>query len=117
MKQSLKGALLSGLICPGVGQLMLKRIKLGVTLIFVVVVALGAMVSIAVERALMILEEMESMGTIDLAQISNAAHQATTQSDNSVFSLAALAIICCWLLGVIDAYLAGKKADHKNSAV
>jgi len=117
MNNSLKGALLSGLVFPGLGQVFLKHYKRGIALILTVLVSLLVIVVEAVQKAFTILEKIESEGgTIDMNSISNAATQASTTSGSLIFSFALLLIIFCWIIGVVDAYRIGKKKDMEQQS-
>ncbi len=117
MNNSLKGALLSGLLFPGLGQVFLKHYKRGIALILTVLVSLLVIVVEAVQKAFTILEKIESEGgTIDMNSISNAATQASTTSCSLIFSFALLLIIFCWIIGVVDAYRIGKKKDMEQQS-
>ncbi len=110
MNNSLKGALLSGLIFPGLGQVALKHYKRGAVIMLTVLVSLSVVVVKAVQHALAILEKIESEGgAISMSTISNAATQASTTSVSLTFNLILLLIILCWIIGVVDAYRIGKK--------
>lgn len=112
MNNSLKGALLSGLIMPGLGQVVLKRYKRGVVIMLTVLVSLTVIIVKAVQQALVILENIElEGGAIDMSTISNAATQASTGSGSLVFNLLLLLIIVSWIIGTVDAYRIGRKID------
>ena len=112
MSNSLKAALLSGLVFPGLGQVVLKRYRRGVVLMFIVLACLSIVVVKAVQQAFSILKQIElADGTINMDAISNAATQSSTNSDSLVFNSILLLIIVCWILGVVDAYRIGKKRD------
>ncbi len=112
MNASLKGALWSGLIFPGLGQVVLKRYKRGAVIILTVLVGLSVIVVKAVQHALVILEKIElEGGAIDMSTISKAATQASTISESLIFNLALLLIMFCWIIGTIDAYRIGRKKD------
>jgi uncharacterized membrane protein len=112
VKQSLKGALISGLVFPGLGQVILKRHKRGIALMLAVLVCLLVIVVIAVRRAFTILEKIESQGgTLDMNTISNAAAQASTASGSFLVNLFLLAILSCWIIAIVDAYRIGKRKD------
>ena len=115
MNNSLKGAFLSGLVFPGLGQVVLKHYKRGVVIMLTVLVSSSIIVIEAVQKAFTILEKIESEGgTIDMNTISNAATQASTISDSLIFSFALLLIIFCWIIGVVDAFRIGKKKDIEH---
>ena len=117
MNNSLKGALLSGLVFPGLGQVVLKHYKRGAVIMLTVLLSLSVIVIEAVQKAFTILEKIESEGgTIDMNTISNAATQASTTSDSLIFYLVLLLIIFCWIIGVVDAFRIGKKKDIEQQS-
>ena len=112
MNNSLKGVFWSGLIFPGLGQVVLKRYKRGAVIMLTVLVSLSVVVVKAVQHALAILEKIESEGgAISMSTISNAASQASTASGSLTFNLVLLLVILCWIIGAVDAYRIGKKKD------
>jgi len=115
MNNSLKGALLSGLVFPGLGQVVLKYYKRGAVIMFTVLVSLSVIIIEAVQKAFTIIEKIElDGGTIDINTISNAVTHASTTSDSLIFSIALLLIIFCWIIGVVDAFRIGKKKDIEH---
>jgi hypothetical protein len=117
MNNSLKGVFLSGLIFPGLGQVVLKHYKRGAVIMLTVLVSLSIVVVKAVQHALAILEKIESEGgAISMSTISDAATQASTTSGSLTFNLALLLVILCWIIGVVDAYRIGKKKDIEEGS-
>ena len=118
MNNSLKGAFLSGLAFPGLGQVILKHYRRGAVLMLTVSVSLLVIVMKAVQEACAILEKIESeAGAITMSTISNAATQASTTSKSIIFNLVLLLIILCWIIGVVDAYRIGKKKDIEERSM
>ncbi len=112
MSNALKGALLSGVIFPGLGQVVLKHYKRGIVLMFTVFASLMVIVLKAVQHAFTILEKIElEGGVIDIQTITNAATQASSTSDSLIYNLGLLLIVLCWIFGIVDAYRIGKKKD------
>jgi TM2 domain-containing membrane protein YozV len=112
MKNSLKGALLSGLVFPGVGQVVLKHYKRGIAFMLTASVILFVIVVKAVQQAFTILEKVEAEGgAISMNTIVNATTQAVTPSQSLAFKLLLLLLILCWVIGVVDGYGVGKKRD------
>ena len=112
MNNSLKGALLSGLVFPGLGQVILKHYKRGIAFMLAVLAGLSVIVVKASQQALAIVEKIQSEGgAIDMNTISKAATQASTTSESFIFNLVLLLIIVCWIIGVVDAYRIGRKKD------
>ncbi len=117
MKNSLKGAFLSGLIFPGLGQIILKHYKRGAVIMLTVLVSMSVFVVKVVQHALDILEKIESQGgAISMSTISNAATQASTTSGNLTLNIVLLLVILCWIIGVVDAYRIGKIKDIEEGS-
>ncbi len=118
MNNSLKGAFWSGLIFPGLGQVVLKHYKRGAVIMLMVLISMSVVVVKAVHSALAILEgiELES-GAISMSTISNAANQASTNSGSLTFNLVLLLTILCWIFGVVDAYRIGKEKDIEEGSI
>src|SRR5512147_1488959 len=112
MKNSLKGALLSGLVFPGLGQIALKRYQRGFALMLVVMAGLYVMIVTAVQQAYAILDSIETEGGLpDTDTITQVAAQAATSSDSLVITAVSLLLMVCWIVGIIDAYRIGKQKD------
>jgi len=112
MNNSLKGVLLSGLVFPGLGQVVLKHYKRGAALMLAFTVTFLAILIIAVQQASTILEKIDiEGGAIDIDTISNAVSQASTTSQSYTLKLLSWLLIFCWVIGVIDAYRIGRKKD------
>ncbi len=115
MTRSTKAALLSGLIFPGVGHLVLKYYLRGSLLLISALVALYVLVDRAVQRALTIVDRINSgdipleVGAISEA-VANSASGADPLGDNApviVFGI-------CWLVGIIDSYRRGLVLDRSS---
>ena len=116
MNNSLKGALLSGVIFPGLGQVRFKHYKSGIVLMFTVSASMVVIVLKAVQHAFTILEKIElEGGVIDIKTITDAATQAASTSDSLLYNLGLLLIVICWIFGIVDAYRIGKKMDLEGS--
>ena len=118
MNNSLKGAFLSGLVFPGLGQVILKHYKRGAVLMLAVSASMLVILIKALEQAFAIMEKIESEGSvINLSTISNAATQAATTFESPIFKLLLLLIIFCWIIGIVDAYRIGRKKDIESRLV
>ena len=115
MNNSLKGAFLSGLVFPGLGQVILKHYKRGAVLMLAVSASMLVILIKALQQAFAIMEKIESEGSvINLSTISNAATQAATTFESPIFKLLLLLIIFCWIIGIVDAYRIGRKKDLES---
>ena len=118
MNNSLKGAFWSGLIFPGLGQVVLKHYKRGAVIMLTVLISISVVVVKAVHSALAILQEIELESVaISMSSISNAATQASTTSGSFTLNLVLLLTILCWIFGVVDAYRIGKKKDIEEGLI
>ena len=114
MSNALKGALLSGLILPGLGQIALKHHIRGVVILLAILVSAKVFVAKVVERALAILEKIAlEGGVIGMDATLNATKQASANSGNTTLNLLFLMIGVCWITGTVDAYIIGRKKDKE----
>ena len=113
MKKSLKAALLSGLVFPGVGQFWLKETARGTAFLVSVTLALAAIVAKVAGQAFAILEKIETEGgTVDLVAVANAAHASS--SEDLVIKCASLVLVLAWAGSMVDAYIVGSKRDRED---
>ena len=116
MKNSILGMLLSGLVFPGLGHLVLKAYRRGVALIVITATCFILIMKTALQHVNAVIEKIQSEGgVIDLDSVTQAANQAVSSADQATYNILYFILICCWLVGVIDAYRVGKNLDNKNS--
>jgi len=115
MKPSTKAALLSGLAFPGTGQIHLKRLRRGITIMMCVLAGIGVIVWMATVKALAILDRLQGqLNRVDMETISNLAR--TSSADASPwYNLILVFIVCCWLFSIVDAYRIGKGMEHSEN--
>jgi len=117
MKSAIKGALLSGLVFPGLGQLVLRQYRRGAVIMLAVLISLSVIVVEIVQQALDILEKIELQGdAIDITAISNAAAQESARSGGVTVNILMIFVVVCWVAGTVDAYRIGKKKDLQRGA-
>lgn len=110
MNQSVKAALLSALVFPGVGQIVNGHVKRGWTFVAAVAVLLVLIVSKLMQQALLVLEEMQKKGAaIDINEVSRISAEVVSFSDNLFLNITLLLLIVTWLISIVDAYRVGKK--------
>ena len=115
MKKSSKALVLSGLVFPGLGQIILKRYKAAAVIMLAVAISFYKMLSIALEQANAIVNKVITQGgVLDMQAITDAATQATISTDNSTFKLYLWVIIVCWLISIVDAWVTGKKSTETS---
>ena len=121
MKNSLKAALLSALVLPGAGQIMLKRYSSGSFFALISMVTLSVIVSKIIKLSSVIAAKINS-GALDessnglIGIVSNSMVEANTGVMNTAF----LIYMGVWILSILDAYRVGdlvdKKQDRNTSA-
>jgi len=108
MKRSSKAALLSGLIFPGIGHIILKQYLRGAVLILFSLAALSVIVTRAYQSALTIVDRINSGDIpVDTAAIADMVSNSTSGTDSLIDNLALLVLGACWLIGIIDSYRLG----------
>jgi len=117
VSKAIKGALFSGLVFPGVGELVLKSYARGIAFVALSLACLGTLVGIAVQQAQRVLDAMLASGeVVDLDTITRTAHEAATGSASRVANAALLVLALCWIASIVDAYRIGKRADSEGAA-
>ena len=117
MKNSMKGALLSGLVFPGLGQIALKHYRRGFALMLTVMGCVFVMIVTAVQQAYLILDSIEAEGGVpDSDMISQAAAHAAAASGGPIITAVTMLIVVCWIVAIIDAYRIGKQKDLEGQS-
>ena len=117
MKKSTKAVLLSAFVFPGAGHLYLKEYRLGSILAGASLVGLYYLVTTTVERAWEIAEKIQSGAVqLDATTVTELVSQQSSGADAQLTNIATLAIIICWVIGIVDSYRAGRVRD-KNEQV
>jgi hypothetical protein len=109
MKKATKAVLLSAFVFPGAGHLYLKKYLLGSILAGVSLVGIYYLVSTTVEGALKIAEKIQSGSVqLDATTVTELVSQQSAGTDSQIVNIATLAIIICWVFGIIDSYRVGR---------
>jgi TM2 domain-containing membrane protein YozV len=117
MNNALRGALLSGLVFPGLGQIKLKHLRRGIVLMLMVLVGFAVIVAKAVQQALTLLRSIDlSGGSVDIEAIVNATTLASTHFDSTISTIAWLWVGAFWIIGTLDAYRIGKGRDKNGES-
>jgi len=108
MKRSSKAALLSGLVFPGIGHMVLKQYLRGSVLMFFALVALSVVVTRIFQRALTIVDRINSGDIpVDTGAIAEMVSNSTSGADSLIENIAVIVLVACWLIGIIDSYRLG----------
>ena len=108
MKRSSKAALLSGLIFPGIGHIVLKQYLRGSVLMLSALAAFSIVVSRVFQRALIIVDRVNSGEIpVDTGAIAEMVSNSTSGADGFIENIAVVVLVTCWLIGIIDSYRLG----------
>ncbi len=108
MTRSIKAALLSGLVFPGIGHMYLKRHVHGMILFVGAASAIYFVVSVAVNTALEVAEKIQSGDVpLDMGTITDLVSQQSSGSEQSA-NIAMIALVACWVIGIVDSYRQGR---------
>ena len=113
MKNAFTATLLSGLVFPGLGQIVLKRYARGVALALTTVACFTVLLVKTKEIAEAVFAQISTnLGTVDLYALSSAVSRACTPRDILVLQALTLLMLIFWVLGTVDAYLLGRRKDR-----
>jgi hypothetical protein len=116
LSHAIKGALLSGLVYPGLGQMALKHHLRGLAFLLAATLGMVAAVVQATRIAFGILEDLDlSPGAVGLEQIFQASHQAVAEASSGRFKIALALILSAWVISTVDAYLLGRRLDRATT--
>ena len=117
MKKSIKAALLSAFVFPGVGHIYLKKYIPGMVLVGVSLAGIYYLTSKAVDRALQIVEKIQSGDVpLDVTAITELVSKQASGAEAQLLNIATTVIFICWIIGIIDSYRIGREQD-KNEKV
>jgi hypothetical protein len=108
MKPSTKAALVSSLIFPGLGHLVLKRPLRGCLFIVPALLAIGFLLRTTLALADTLVTEINS-GKLALDPIEIVARIHASGVDNAATNAASLVILLCWVGSVADALWLGRR--------
>ncbi len=108
MKPTTKAALVSALIFPGLGHLVLKRPLRGCLFIVPALLAIGFLLRTILALATALVDEINN-GTLAIDPIQILARIHASGVDNPATNAASLVILLCWVGSVADAYWVGRQ--------
>jgi hypothetical protein len=113
MKRSSKAALLSGLIFPGIGHIVLKQYLRGSVLLIFALVALSVIVTSIYQRALTMVDRINSGDIpVDTGAIAEMVSNSTSGADSFIENIAVVVLVACWLIGIIDSFRLGVAQEN-----
>lgn len=117
MKTSTKAVLLSALVIPGTGHLLLKRYVTATLLISLSLASLYYLISKSVEAAMQIVDKIQN-GEVspDIASIMDLVSKQSGGAEMQWANVATAVLVICWIIGIIDSYRKGRIRDKDDSA-
>jgi hypothetical protein len=115
MSKAMKGAVLSGLVLPGLGQIVLKHYLRGTLILLAALACLVFLMVQALEQANAIIANLDLVNAAIepqalLAEVSRAARTSSGQAIRGVSWL----FMLLWLGGTVDAWWLGRKLDRQE---
>ena len=108
MERSSKAALLSGLIFPGIGHIVLKQYLRGSALMLFALVALAVIVTRIFQRAQTLVDRINSGDIpVDTGAIAEMVSNSPSGADGFIENIAMVVLVACWLIGIADSYRLG----------
>ncbi len=108
MTRSTKVALLSGLIFPGVGHMVLKQYLRGSVLMISALIASSVIVTVVIQRALTVVDHINSGDIpVETGAIAELVSNSTSGADSLIQNISVIVLGACWLIGIIDSYRLG----------
>ena len=115
MKKSTKAALLSAFIFPGLGHIFLKKYIPGFVLVGFSITCIYYLISKTMEHALQIVDKIQSGSVpLDATAIADLAAKQSTGAESLLLNIASVAILICWIIGIIDSYRVGSMQDKSK---
>ena len=112
MRRSLKAALFSALLFPGSGHFLLRKHVRGALLAGISIVCLYLLVSIALEIAQQVSDEILSgQIPLDSTRIMDEVSKRTADNGSLRASLPTYLLLACWLAGIVDSWRVGRLQD------
>ncbi len=119
MNRSVKAALLSGLVFPGVGQIFLGRKLPGVALIGLTAAGIAGIVAGLTQRLPLIIDLLQKelqQGTLDSARIMAISRQAAASGGTAMENIGMILLVSCWVASIVHPFVAGARrtGDHSG---
>jgi hypothetical protein len=114
VRYSIKAALLSGLVFPGVGHLYLRRYLRGVLLVAGAAALSYFMISVALDSAFDIAGKIQSGDVPPNVESISDLVSKDSQSNEYSTDIATTALFALWVIGILDSYREGRLRDKSK---
>ncbi|MCG6877867.1 MAG: hypothetical protein LJE96_01725 [Deltaproteobacteria bacterium] len=110
MQKSIMSPLCSGLVIPGLGQIINQDLKKGIIILGVVF----ALFIAGIIRLLQIVQNVFRSGYTDISD-PNALMARLGAEDPAMLWILGVAFAAIWVYAVVDAYVGGRKMDQREA--
>jgi hypothetical protein len=116
MKASTRGMLLSGLVYPGLGQLILGRMTSGIILALFATVAFIVLIYRVVERVYRLIDQILPLLADNALNVTALKELLGRDAAAGwgVEKICLIGLVFCWLVAIGHAYFVGKKIDSAS---
>ncbi|WP_426414688.1 DUF6677 family protein [Aestuariirhabdus sp. LZHN29] len=115
MRKPIQAALLSALVFPGAGHLLLKRYTHGSLLVAVAMLSLYFLLSASIDMAQEIAVRIQR-GDIALDGVSlREAVSSLSASNGQALDVPAMLYMVSWIMGVVSSYCAGREVENMSN--
>jgi len=111
MNRSIKAALISGLVFPGLGHVYLKKYVTGAILLFVAGASAYSVSATAINTAISVAKEIEA-GEVSINEdaIGRLIEQKS-QGTATITNLSLVVLTISWVVGIVDSYRVGRSKE------
>jgi len=111
MNRSIKAALISGLVFPGLGHVYLKKYVTGAILLFVAGASAYSVSATAIDTAISVAKEIEA-GEVSINEdaIGRLIEQKS-QGTATITNLSLVVLTISWVVGIVDSYRVGRSKE------
>ena len=110
MQKAIMSPLCSGLVIPGLGQIINRDLKKGIIILGVVF----ALFIAGIIRLLQIVQNVFRSGYTDISD-PNALMARLGAEDPTILWILGVAFAAVWVYSVVDAYVGGRKMDRQEA--
>ncbi|MBW2708723.1 MAG: hypothetical protein JRD04_05485 [Deltaproteobacteria bacterium] len=110
MQKSIVSPLCSGLVIPGLGQIINQDLKKGI----IVLCAVFALFVVGIIRLLQIVQSVFRSGHTDLLDSRTLMTRLGAEDPTMLWCLG-VAFAILWIYAVVDAYVGGRKMDQREA--
>ncbi|MBU0480745.1 MAG: hypothetical protein KKG47_06570 [Proteobacteria bacterium] len=113
MNNTIKGVLWSGLVLPGLGELVLKCYRRGAALVLTVSVCMVLIVAKIVRQANDLFAKIEATGVaISTDDVAGVVVELLPDSGGPSYRVLMFIIAGCWLFSIVDVIMIAKKLER-----